>query len=189
MGGDFLNYDKKYQKNIEKVKKDEWRVKMFNIVKKMCKRHILELGCGVNPLFKNSTKIDIYPLKDSIVSDLNKKFPLEDNLFDTVVSTDVIEHLYDINNFLSEIHRVLKKGGKVIISTPNAISWRNRLFLLFGKNPFIEQYEMTGHIVFLDYKNLEKKLKESGFKNIELKPMGNVKILSICGEILAIAEK
>lgn len=168
---------------------DRWRIKMFKIAKKFCKGSVLELGCGVNPLCKNSTKIDIVRLKDGIVSDLNKKFPLKDKLFDTVVSMDVIEHLYDIDNFLSEIYRVLKVGGKVIISTPNTTSWKNRLILLFGRNPFIEQYEMTGHIVFFDHKSLKKKMKKFGFKNIELKPIGNIKLLSICGEILVIAEK
>ncbi|MFN6992331.1 MAG: methyltransferase domain-containing protein, partial [Fervidobacterium sp.] len=93
------------------------------------------MGCGVNPLFKDSVKLDISHLKDVIITDLNKSFPLKNESFDTVVSMDVIEHLYDVDNFLSEIYRILKNGGKAIISTPNLISWRNRLNILLGKNP------------------------------------------------------
>lgn len=162
---------------------------MFDEAKKNSKGKIIELGCGVNPIFRNSVKLDISRLKDIIIGDLNKNFPLKSNSFDTAISMDVIEHLYDVDNFLSETLRILKKGGKIIISTPNVISWRNRLNILLGKNPLFEQYENIGHVVFLDYKSLKKKMKEFNFKNIEIKPMGKIKILDICGEILAIAEK
>lgn len=42
-----------------------------------------------------------------------------DNSFDVVVSFQVIEHIRDDNFFLKEIYRVLKPGGKALISTPN----------------------------------------------------------------------
>lgn len=45
--------------------------------------------------------------------------PFVDNSFDVVVSFEVIEHVKDYERFLSEIHRVLKRGGKLILSTPN----------------------------------------------------------------------
>jgi len=46
-----------------------------------------------------------------------------DDYFDVVTMWDVIEHLYDPFETLIEIRRVLKPGGKLIISTPNADSW------------------------------------------------------------------
>lgn len=45
--------------------------------------------------------------------------PHSDGTFDVVVSLDVIEHLENTEFYLSEIYRVLKFGGYVIISTPN----------------------------------------------------------------------
>lgn len=45
--------------------------------------------------------------------------PFADNSFDAVVSFEVIEHVKDYERFLSEIHRVLRRGGKLILSTPN----------------------------------------------------------------------
>jgi ubiquinone/menaquinone biosynthesis C-methylase UbiE len=45
--------------------------------------------------------------------------PLPSNYFDLVVSTSVIEHLADPPQVFREFHRVLKNGGKVILSTPN----------------------------------------------------------------------
>lgn len=43
------------------------------------------------------------------------------NNFDMVVSFETIEHIPDYTAFLSEIHRVLKPGGVLILSTPNAL--------------------------------------------------------------------
>ncbi|MEM4367462.1 MAG: class I SAM-dependent methyltransferase, partial [Candidatus Anstonellales archaeon] len=148
-----MKYDLNYQKHVEKAKNEEWRIKMHDIAKKFAKGHILELGCGVNNTFENSTKIDIVPLrlKNFIVADLNKKLPLKDNVFDSVVSLDVIEHLYDIDNFLHEINRVLKNRGVFILSTPNVLSWRNRLRFIFGKNFIFNEYKTTGHLIFFDY--------------------------------------
>lgn len=44
---------------------------------------------------------------------------IEDNTFDVIVSFQVIEHIKEDEFFLREIYRVLKPGGKAIISTPN----------------------------------------------------------------------
>jgi 2-polyprenyl-3-methyl-5-hydroxy-6-metoxy-1,4-benzoquinol methylase len=42
------------------------------------------------------------------------------NAIDAVVSFDVLEHMHDQETFISEIFNVLKLGGKLFISTPNA---------------------------------------------------------------------
>jgi SAM-dependent methyltransferase len=57
--------------------------------------------------------------------DLNHKFVFDDGSFDVVHANQVIEHLYDSDNFLAEIYRVLRPGGYAIISTENASSWCN----------------------------------------------------------------
>ncbi|MEO0189522.1 MAG: hypothetical protein ABIL18_00920 [candidate division WOR-3 bacterium] len=68
--------------------------------------------------------------------------------------------------------------------------YKNRnINVIYWQNPLFEEYESIGHVIFLDYKKLKKKMREFNFKNIEIKPMGNIKLLNICGEILAIAEK
>lgn len=64
--------------------------------------------------------------------DLNSQFKFKDNTFDVVHANQVIEHLYDSDNFLSEILRVLKKGGYAIISTENGSSWHNIFAAIMG---------------------------------------------------------
>lgn len=46
-----------------------------------------------------------------------------DNTFDKVLCSEVIEHIPDADKALSEMWRVLKPGGILVLSTPNPISW------------------------------------------------------------------
>jgi SAM-dependent methyltransferase len=64
-----------------------------------------------------------------------ERLPYEDDSFDFVTYTDVIEHhAFSPRPVLREIHRVLAPGGRVIILTPNQASIYNRLMLLFGRS-------------------------------------------------------
>ena len=59
--------------------------------------------------------------------------PFEDNSFDFVAYTDVIEHhAFSPKRALAEIHRVLVPGGRVILATPNHASIYNRIKIVFG---------------------------------------------------------
>ena len=69
-------------------------------------------------------------------ANLNSRFPFEDEGVDVLTANQVIEHLYDTDNFISEIYRVLRIGGYAIISTENLSSWHNIFALLFGWQPF-----------------------------------------------------
>lgn len=48
----------------------------------------------------------------------NKKFPYKDNFFDVCICFDVLEHVPDVDFFLKEVKRVMKKGGKVFLIVP-----------------------------------------------------------------------
>jgi SAM-dependent methyltransferase len=45
-------------------------------------------------------------------------FPFEDSSFDSIISNQVLEHVFNPDKHLSEIRRVLKTGGKILISVP-----------------------------------------------------------------------
>jgi SAM-dependent methyltransferase len=70
------------------------------------------------------------------IADLNRSLPLRSEEFDVVTSNQVIEHLYDTDRFLQEIHRVLKPGGLLIVSTENLSSWHNIGALALGWQAF-----------------------------------------------------
>jgi SAM-dependent methyltransferase len=69
------------------------------------------------------------------------EFPYPDASFDVVVFSELIEHL-SMNPVwaLSEIHRVLKPGGHVIITTPNALSLERLSFFLRGTSHDDDRY-------------------------------------------------
>ena len=46
--------------------------------------------------------------------------PLADNSFDLVLSSETIEHVRDVQHFLSEVRRVLRPGGELALTTPAA---------------------------------------------------------------------
>jgi len=73
--------------------------------------------------------------------DLNqpKQIPFVSASFDLIFIGDVIEHVFSPDHLLQEVARLLKPGGYTIITTPNLASWRNRLVLLFGWQPFMTE--------------------------------------------------
>ena len=50
--------------------------------------------------------------------DLNKTFPIEDDQFDFVSCIEGVEHLQDQFHFVRECHRVLRPGGRLVLSPP-----------------------------------------------------------------------
>lgn len=120
------------------------------------KTRIFEPGCGVGifeAYIKNKFNINVYGMELSKTAikmaksrgikmkkgDLNNTWPYKSDYFDYVVSSQVIEHILDTDNFVTESVRVLKKGGYFYVSTPNLAAWFNRLIFLFGYQPFFTE--------------------------------------------------
>lgn len=57
---------------------------------------------------------------------MNERLPYDDGFFDAVVCIDGIEHLERPFDFIAECSRIIRKGGAIIISTPNINSIRSR---------------------------------------------------------------
>jgi len=65
------------------------------------------------------------------------RFPFADDSFDLVLFCEILEHLpVDPVHPLAEIHRVLKPGGLLLLTTPNAARWDNVARMLRGDNVF-----------------------------------------------------
>jgi len=70
--------------------------------------------------------------------DIEGAFPFSDASFDIVIFTEVLEHLSrDPSHTMSEINRITKLGGCIVLSTPNCASMRSVLRILRGGNPNI----------------------------------------------------
>ncbi|MCP4521984.1 MAG: class I SAM-dependent methyltransferase [Cytophagales bacterium] len=105
--------------------------------KKYVKGKTLEIGCGVGRglgvLMEQSDHYTAIDKNEGLIKEHSEKFPdssfiyesvpplskIEAESIDTVVTYHVIEHIPNDELFIDEIYRVLKKGGKAVITTPN----------------------------------------------------------------------
>lgn len=96
------------------------------------------------------------------------RFPYEDNSFDVVLFCEIIEHLLsDPVHALTEIKRVLKPGGSLILTTPNVARLENAEKILAGQNIY-DPYSGYGpygrHNREYTEKDLCNVLSENGFR-------------------------
>jgi SAM-dependent methyltransferase len=88
--------------------------KSLRVLKGKCKKVI---GIDVDKACKDNSFIDEFGLIE------NNKWPLKNESVDVCVCHDVLEHIENPDLFFSELHRVIKKGGYVCISTPNILNY------------------------------------------------------------------
>lgn len=119
------------------------------------------------------------------LADMNRRLPFEDAYFDAVVSVDGIEHLERPFDFVTEAARILRKGGVLIVSTPNISALRSRWrFLLTGhhnkgKTPLDElRPSPLHHISLLTFPALRYMLHRSGLV-IEKIAANRMKLVSL----------
>lgn len=108
---------------------------------------LLDIGCGDGALTKrlaegigtsNITGVDTVNMGvpfQLVKRNLDEGLPFENESFDVVISHDVIEHVSNTDLFVTEIYRVLKKGGYAVISTPNMASGLVIADLILNKQP------------------------------------------------------
>jgi SAM-dependent methyltransferase len=99
-------------------------------IERFARGSLVDLGCGTVPLYgaylplvSDVTCVD-WPGSLHEVShvdefiDLNEPLPFADQSFDTILSTDVLEHIWNHAMFWSEMSRVLRPDGHIILGTP-----------------------------------------------------------------------
>lgn len=90
---------------------------------------LLDVGCGFSPYKSLLKSIDDYigldiedhhyvtTENDKVLFD-GKHFPFESQQFDSLLCTEVLEHVFDPQDFINEMYRVLKEDGCVLVTTP-----------------------------------------------------------------------
>jgi methionine biosynthesis protein MetW len=149
----------------------------------------LDVGCGDGTLLYTLTdryglKIDPHGLEISKkasekaaekgiklhTQDVEKRFPFANNFFDTIICSEVLEHLIFPEKTLSEIKRVTKDNSIIIFSVPNLGYFKNRLKLLVGRSPFEQgRYSSLEHLHFWAKDSFERFLVDNGFKILKVR--------------------
>ncbi|TBO42182.1 class I SAM-dependent methyltransferase [Pedobacter kyonggii] len=148
---------------------------LFNAFNQYATGKLLDIGCGNKPYQdKLKDKINDYIGVDVIQSSENKvdflcpanNIPLESNQFETIISTQTIEHVEDHQGLINEAYRLLKSNGIFIISGP--------MYWPLHEEPY-DFFRFTKH-------GFRYLLEKSGFEIVEIKSNGGK--WSVAGQAL-----
>jgi ubiquinone/menaquinone biosynthesis C-methylase UbiE len=201
-----LNIEQEFSE-IDSFTEDRYRQFYNFFPKKSCT--VLDIGCNTGRggyILKQSnpslTIAGIDCVKDRLeklpkeiyeqnIYGLSTEIPLDDNSFDVVVAGEFIEHLYpnDVDKTLGEIFRILKVGGRLMLTTPNPEDYKKKVRC--------ESVLGGAHVSQHFAQALKIKLKMMGYANIHLYGSGKVSrylgyyfpVLNVYGSYLAIADK
>ena len=143
------------------------------------KGNLLDLGCGKVPLYEaykdkisncicvdwdNSLHKNIF---SDMTMDLNDSLPFEGKSFDTIILSDVLEHIKNPQSLWIEINRILKENGVLIMNVP--------FHYWIHEHPF-DYFRYTRYA-------LENFADESGFEIITLCELGG--IIEVLADLIA----
>ena len=170
------------------------RKELFNFISKNAKEingNVLDIGCGEKPyeeLFNATSYIgvDIETTKEYHASSKvdiyynGVDLPFESNTFDSIVCFEVLEHVFEPESMVKEMYRVLKPGGKIMLTTP--FIWNehevpfdygrytyfglNHLFTKNGFNVVNQKRIVSGFTLFVVLISLYVREGQEALKNI-----------------------
>ena len=174
---------------------------IIDFVKRENPGRVLDLGCGNGRLcqsIKQATNTHIVGIDNDPngITLAKEAFPgipfynygVQDNpetlienegeLFDVVISTEVIEHLFSPQLLPKYAYSVLKPGGKLFITTPYHGYLKNLVLSILNKwdSHHTVLWE-GGHIKFWSVKTISTLLQDNGFKVIEHTGVGRIPYL------------
>ena len=174
----------------------------FNLSGNSC----LDIACGDgdllnNYLFKKYNKLDGVDISKLLISIAKKRgkqncnFYVEDiekyvedaihkkKQYDSIYMLAILEHIMWPTDFIHKIAKILKRGGKIVIETPNVAWLPYRIGLLMGKFPTTAPTvgAIPGvydeHIRFFTFETIDKMLTDSGFKLIKTDCSGKFRLI------------
>ncbi|MBC8145262.1 MAG: class I SAM-dependent methyltransferase, partial [bacterium] len=149
------------RQDVHRVRKPQPGLHRYTVAERLLPnvvgKRIIELGGGTGDMSRrmrtlgaNVTFADLSPSNvanaacdgfHALQLDLNRGLPdIANESYDGIVMLEIIEHLVAVEHMLSEVHRVLRKGGFLVLSTPNFVFLYNRLRILSGKLSCDEGY-------------------------------------------------
>lgn len=148
------------------------------------KENFLEIGCGSGYMLEEALLLNfknvegIEPslkalseakkhIKDKIKPEIFNKINLKENYYDLVFVAMIIEHVTDINSFLSKIFKIIKPGGSIVCICHNERHFLSKI--LKNKHPIINDE----HAYVFGTDSLKKIFLKNNFKEIKINALKN----------------
>ncbi len=149
---------------------------------------VLEVGCGDAAFttelaeYSNTvTAIDLsagqikeniarFPGINFLQHDVAARLPFADGAFEVVWCSEVLEHLFDPAFALQEMRRVLRPGGRLLVTVPYHGGLKNLLIALFKWDAHFTP--TNPHIRFFTIHTLTRLVHQAGFEGVRAKTCG-----------------
>ena len=163
----------------------QWYQTTFRLLPDLSDLNVLEIGCARGAFSRlvvqksPSVKLTAIDISEVAITDAAKtpgtidfrvgdaeKLEFADNSFDFVFSCETLEHIPHPENMLKEIYRVLKPGGKFILTTENYFNGVMLMWLKtwIQKRPFDSGSGVQPHENFFLFFNVSSMIRNSGLK-------------------------
>jgi SAM-dependent methyltransferase len=132
-------------------------------------RSVVGFDLNLNEIKKAKilSKIRDFENTDFILSDAETSSPFIEDAFDNILLIDVLEHLENRTELLKSLSRLLKRGGKLILSIPNSdTQWK-----ILKRNAGLSSFSASDHKIEYDLTSLTEELSTSGWKILEMTPI------------------
>ena len=78
----------------------------------------LNLGCG-NDIREGYVNLDVVDYGGNMIHDMGKfPYPFDDNTFDEILASHVLEHMNNFHDVITELHRIMKPNATLIVYAP-----------------------------------------------------------------------
>ena len=179
-----MGIDKFYENYAEKGYMQVNSKKVESLAKEFLKSPVLDIGCyyGKKTAFlsKHFEEVEGCDISRTAVEKAKKANPglrffqcnfEHENLklekkYNSIFAAEVIEHVFDTQQFLRNCFNALNKGGILFITTPNAVHFLNRFRILFGDESWFSGDK--AHIRFFKPNTIKKEVEKAGFKVIKM---------------------
>jgi 2-polyprenyl-3-methyl-5-hydroxy-6-metoxy-1,4-benzoquinol methylase len=161
---------------ITRIYKEQRRIN-YMYLEEMKPGKLLEVGCGsgqfLDCMRRAGWEVEGVEIDSRAADYARKKYGVPvhigtlesmqypDNTFDAVTMNHVIEHVYEPVTLLQECHRVLKPGGRLVVVTPNTISYGHRRFRQYWRG-----LEPPRHLYVFSPVTLRRVAERAGFQDV-----------------------
>jgi 2-polyprenyl-3-methyl-5-hydroxy-6-metoxy-1,4-benzoquinol methylase len=179
-----MDTNKFYESYAEKGFMQVNSEKVGALAKQFLKSPVLDIGCyfGQKTAFlsKHFEKVEGCDISKTAIEKAKKANPKlkffqcnfeQENLnlgkkYNSLFAAEVIEHVFDTEAFLKNCFKALNKGGILLVTTPNAVHFLNRLRVMAGDESWFSGDK--AHIRFFKPNTIKKEVEKAGFKVIKM---------------------